>query len=246
VSRSATPSDAPTPPLLEAGARDLGVTLDARALEALAVYQHELTLWNERLNLTAITDPEAIVVKHFLDSLSCAVAVDLGAARSLIDVGTGAGFPGLVLKIAFPHLTVLLLDAVEKRLRFLDRLCARLDLHGVSTLHARAEEAGRDPRWREQFDLVTARAVTRLDTLCEYCLPFAAVGGSFLAMKGPEVDEEVEGAARAMRTLGGGAPTVRCLTLPGGVRRSLVLIPKVAPTPPEYPRRTGSAKKHPL
>jgi 16S rRNA (guanine527-N7)-methyltransferase len=240
------PSDPPVESLLDAGARDLGLALPQSALQAIAIYQRELTLWNERFNLTAIRDPEEIVIKHFLDSLSCATVVDLATAASLVDVGTGAGFPGLVLKIAFPHLRVLLLDAVEKRLRFLDRLCSQLGLRDVTTLHARSEEAGCDPRWREQFDVVTARAVARLDTLCEYCLPFARVGGTVVAMKGPEVEEEVAGAARAVQTLGGGAATVRRLTLPGEVRRSLVVIPKVAPTPREFPRRPGTAKKHPL
>jgi 16S rRNA (guanine527-N7)-methyltransferase len=229
------------------GARELGVELDARAVAAFETYLEELTLWNQRFNLTAIEDPDEIVVKHFLDSLSCATVVDLRAARSLIDVGTGAGFPGLALKIVFPHLRLVLLDSLEKRLRFLDRLAARLGLQDVTTLHARAEEAGRAPEWREGFDVVTARAVARLDALCEYCLPFAAVGGTFVAQKGPQVKDELAQAARALRILGGGTPAVHPLTLPGSdVRRSLIAIPKVAATPSAYPRRPGSARKHPL
>lgn len=232
---------------LAQGARELGVLLDARALDAFAVYLQELTLWNQRFNLTAIEDPDEILVKHFLDSLSCATVVDLPAARSLIDVGTGAGFPGLALKIAFPHLRLVLLDALEKRLRFLDRLGERLGLERVTTVHARAEEAGRAPEWREQFDVVTARAVARLDVLGEYCLPLAAVGGVFVAQKGPEVEEELSQAARAIRILGGGPPSLRTLTLPGSdVRRSLITVPKAGPTPTTYPRRPGSARKHPL
>jgi 16S rRNA (guanine527-N7)-methyltransferase len=232
---------------LARGAEELGVPLDARALDAFTVYLEELALWNQRFNLTAIEDPDEILVKHFLDSLSCATVVDLRAARSLIDVGTGAGFPGLALKIAFPHLRVVLLDALEKRLRFLERLAERLGLEGVTTLHARAEDAGRAPEWREQSGVVTARAVARLDTLCEYSLPFAAVGGVFVAQKGPEVDEELSQASRAIRTLGGGSPRLRTLTLPGSdVRRSLITVPKTGPTPAAYPRRPGSARKHPL
>lgn len=232
---------------LAAGAGEFGVTLDEPKLEAMLTYREELLLWNRRLNLTAIADPDAVLVKHFLDSLSGALVVEFAAARTLIDVGTGAGFPGLVLKIAFPHLRVTLLDAVEKRLRFLERLRERLGLAEVTTLHARAEEAGRDPAWREQFDIVTARAVAPLNVLCEYCLPFARVGGVFLAYKGPEIEEEIAQAARAIRLLGGGAPGVRHLTLPGSdLRRSLVTIPKSAATPPQYPRRTGSARKRPL
>jgi 16S rRNA (guanine527-N7)-methyltransferase len=232
---------------LAQGAAALGVPLDARALDAFALYLEELTLWNQRFNLTAIEDPDEIIVKHFLDSLSCAAVLDLPAARSLIDVGSGAGFPGLALKIAFPHLRLVLLDALEKRLRFLDRLAERLGMEAVTTLHARAEDAGRAPEWREQFDVVTARAVARLDTLCEYCLPFAAVGRVFVAQKGPEVAEELSQAARAIRTLGGGSPSLRTLTLPGSdVRRSLITIPKALATPAAYPRRPGSARKHPL
>jgi 16S rRNA (guanine527-N7)-methyltransferase len=237
----------PWGPRLALGARELGVVLDARALDAFALYLEELTLWNQRFNLTAIEDPDEILVKHFLDSLSCATVVDLSTAGSLIDVGTGAGFPGLALKIAFPHLRLVLLDSLEKRLRFLDRLVARLGLEAVTTVHARAEDAGRDPEWREQFEVVTARAVARLGTLSEYCLPFAAVGGVFVAQKGPEVEQELVEAAGAIGTLGGGPPTVQTLTLPGSdVRRSLVTIPKRTPTPPAYPRRPGSARKHPL
>jgi 16S rRNA (guanine527-N7)-methyltransferase len=232
---------------LAEGARELGVRLSDAALAALAIYQEELLLWNQRMNLTAIEDPEQIVVKHFLDSLSGALVVDFAAADSLADLGTGAGFPGLVLKIAFPHLRLLLLDAVEKRLRFLQRLCERLEIAGVTTLHARAEEAGRDPAWREQFAVVTARAVAPLNVLCEYCLPFARVGGVCLAYKGPEVEEEIERAGAAIRVLGGGAPSLRRLTLPGSdVGRGLVTLPKIAATPTGYPRRTGSARKHPL
>lgn len=232
---------------LAQGAEELGVPLDARALDAFAVYMEELALWNQRFNLTAIADLDEILVKHFLDSLSCATVVDLRAARSLIDVGTGAGFPGLALKIAFPHLRVVLLDALAKRLRFLDRLADRLGLEGVETVHARAEDMGRAPEWREQFDVVTARAVARLVTLCEYCLPFATVGGIFVAQKGPEVEEEQSQASRAIQTLGGGPPSLRTLTLPGSdVRRSLITIPKAGATPIVYPRRPGSARKHPL
>jgi 16S rRNA (guanine527-N7)-methyltransferase len=232
---------------LAQGAEELGVPLDARALDAFAVYMEDLALWNQRFNLTAIEDPDEILVKHFLDSLSCATVVDLRAARSLIDVGTGAGFPGLALKIAFPHLRVVLLDALEKRLRFLDRLAERLGLEGVETVHARAEDMGRAPEWRQQFDVVTARAVARLVTLCEYCLPFATVGGVFVAQKGPRVEEELSQASRAIGTLGGGSATVRTLTLPGSdIRRSLITVPKARATPIAYPRRPGSARKHPL
>ena len=232
---------------LRDGAVLLGVQLDARQLERLDQYFGLLLEWNHRFNLTAIADPAEVIDKHFLDSLSCVAALDLSRCTRVVDVGTGAGFPGLVLKIAFPHLDLLLLDSVEKRLRFLKRVVEALDLSGVQTLHARAEDAAHDPSLRESFDLATARAVARLNTLAEYCLPFVRVGGSFLAMKGPEIQEELVDARSALSQLGGGTPTVQTLTLPGtSIGRSLVLVLKTKPTPPAYPRHPGTPKKHPL
>jgi 16S rRNA (guanine527-N7)-methyltransferase len=232
---------------LRPGASTLGLSLDDRQIDQFRSYLHLLTDWNRRFNLTAIDEPEAVIDKHFLDSLSCAVALDLTAVQRVVDVGTGAGFPGIALKIAFPHLELLLLDSVEKRLRFLQRVTESLGMSGVTTTHARAEETGRNPRWRGAFDLATARAVARLNTLAEYCLPLVRVGGSFLAMKGPDIQEELSEARTALQTLGGGEPSVRTLTLPGtSIGRSLVLVPKVRPTPGAYPRLAGTPKKHPL
>jgi 16S rRNA (guanine527-N7)-methyltransferase len=203
--------------------------------------------WNRRFNLTAIEEPDAVIDKHFLDSLSCATVLDLTPVGRLVDVGTGAGFPGLVLKIAYPQLEVLLLDSVEKRLRFLDRVATTLHLSGVETVHARAEDAGRDPSRREQYDIAVARAVARLNTLAEYCLPLVRVGGWFLAQKGPDIGAELAEARFAFDQLGGGAAQTRTLTLPGtDIRRSLVLVPKVKRTPAQYPRLPGTPRKHPL
>jgi 16S rRNA (guanine527-N7)-methyltransferase len=232
------------------------VTLDAEALVRLQTHAALLGEWNRRFNLTAIEAPEAVIDKHFLDSLSCAAAVDLTAVRSLCDVGSGAGFPGLVLKAVFPHLEVTLLDALEKRLRFLSRVAEAAGLEGVRTLHARAEDAGAAPSrrqggpippggpFRQSFDLVTARAVAALPVLAEWTLPLARVGGRVLAMKGPEMGDELEAARAHIRTLGGGEPELRSLTLPGtDVRRSLIVIRKERPTPAEYPRPAGWAKR---
>ncbi len=242
-----TPVDPTLLSRLDAGARVLGLNLDACQLAACGDYLALLLDWNQRFNLTAIEDPVAIIDKHFLDSLSCAGAIDFAGITSLIDVGTGAGFPGLVLKIAFPHLRVLLVDSVEKRLRFLHRVVEALHLNDVTTLHARAEEAGRNPACRERFDVAVARAVARLNTLAEYCLPLVRVGGSFLAQKGPEVREEVAEARRALRILGGGEPRVHSLVLPlTTMGRGLVVVPKIAPTPRDFPRLPGTPKRHPL
>lgn len=234
---------------LREDAEALGVLLSPEQVSALGVYRDLLCEWNQRFNLTAIEDPEEVLTKHFLDSLTVARVVDLRRQVSLIDVGTGAGFPGLVLKIAFPHLRVTLLDSLEKRLRFLDRVTEALDLKDVTTVHARAEDAARTgPRsLRERFDVVTARAVARLRVLAEWTLPFARVGGVLIAMKGPDAGDEIEEAGPALRRLGGKVERVEELVLPRtDVGRSLVLIVKEKPTPRDLPRRPGTAKKDPL
>jgi 16S rRNA (guanine527-N7)-methyltransferase len=240
-------TDAPLLDRLAAGAGSFGIDLEGPKLSAYREYLRLLLEWNQRFNLTAIEAPEAVIDKHFIDSLSCALVLDPPSLHRLVDVGTGAGFPGLVLKIAFPHVEVLLLDAVEKRLRFLRRVTEALGLAGVTTLHARAEEAGRDPRWRGRFDLAVARAVAPLNTLAEYCLPFVRLGGCFLAQKGPTVAAELAAARPALQKLGGGEARVHDLILPDtDLRRCLVRVPKIAPTPREYPRLPGTPKKHPL
>jgi 16S rRNA (guanine527-N7)-methyltransferase len=245
---------------LAGGAGELGVPLSDEQLDQLRSFVALLCEWNEKFNLTATTRLEDLVEKHLLDSLSCAAAVDFSARETLIDVGTGAGFPGLVLKIAFPHLRVTLLDSLRKRLQFLDRAAADLGLGDVVTVHARAEDAAREPGdrlgpvetpaspyLRERFDVVTSRAVARLNVLAEWTVPFASVGGIVLAMKGPDMSDEVEEARRALRLLGAGQVDVRHLVLPGtDYGRSLVLLRKTRPTPNVYPRRPGTAKRDPL
>ncbi len=217
------------------------------------------------MNLTAVSAPKQIVAKHFMDSLTTARAADFSTARSVVDVGSGAGFPGLVLKIAFPHLRVTLLDAVRKRLCFVERVADALLLQDVYTVHARAEDAGRPPGrlsagrelqaggssgapvLREGFDIATARAVARLNVLCEWTLPLVRVGGGVVALKGPNVGPEVAEASPAITLLGGGHPEVIEFTLPGtDVGRSLVWIPKQRPTPRSLPRLPGTARKKPL
>lgn len=232
---------------LEEGAAALGVALDPRQLEQLRLFAAELGQWNQRFNLTAIEDDAAIIDKHFLDSLSCVRALHPGLMGPAIDVGSGAGFPGLVLKIAFPDRPFVLLDATEKRIRFLERVIAGLGLVGVKAVHARAEEAAQRPEFRERFDVVLARAVAPLRVLAEFTLPFARPGGQVIAQKGPEVAAELAAAAPALHLLGGGIPTIDVFPLPAtDLRRSLISIPKERPTPPAYPRRPGSAKKRPL
>lgn len=196
------------------------------------------------MNLTAITDPDEIAVKHFYDSLLLLTAVDLPTGASVVDVGTGAGFPGVVLKIARPDIRLTLLDSLGKRLTFLEALLQELGL-SADLVHARAEEAGRG-KLRESFDLVTARAVAALPVLSEYCLPFAGVGGTFVAMKGASAGEELRGSLGAIARLGGDEPELVTKLLPGGDQRGFIIVRKKTATPSAYPRPSAKIAKAPL
>jgi 16S rRNA (guanine527-N7)-methyltransferase len=225
----------------------LGITLSDEQLDLFALYYERLVEMNQVMNLTSITEREDVYIKHFYDSLLLAAVVPIGKAISLIDVGTGAGFPGIPLKIAFPHLRVVLLDSLKKRVSFLADLVRELRLDNVETIHGRAEEWGRRAGYREAFDLATARAVARLNVLAEYCLPFVRVGGSFVAMKGPDATEERREAKTALQRLGGGEAADHKFTLPDGKgTRHLLVIPKRANTPKTYPRRPGTPSKQPI
>ncbi|WP_124728585.1 16S rRNA (guanine(527)-N(7))-methyltransferase RsmG [Staphylospora marina] len=228
-------------------ARAYGVELDDRQLGQFSMYLDMLTETNKVMNLTAITEPREVYVKHFLDSLSPAKAVNFGEVGSLIDVGTGAGFPGIPLKIAFPSLKVVLLDSLNKRVGFLREVTEKLGLEGVECVHGRAEEAARNPAFRERFDVATARAVARMNVLTEYVLPFVRVNGTFCAMKGAEVQEEVREAKRAFSLLGKATVRVERLELPLSMgTRHLVVVRKNAPTPKAYPRKAGTPSRQPL
>ena len=223
------------------------LVLNETQLGQLARYLELLLQWNERMNLTAITEPRDVYVKHFYDSLTPVFVCDFGGAQRLIDVGTGAGFPGIPLKIAFPHLRLTLLDSLQKRLAFLKAVVEELALRDVELVHGRAEEIGRDAAHREQYDVAVARAVARLNVLAEYCLPFVRLQGVFLAMKGGQVAEEVREAARAVRRLGGGAVQTFSFSLPDGAgERTLCTVKKERSTPPDYPRGPGVPTKKPL
>ena len=219
--------------------------------QRLDTYARLLVEWNEKMNLTAITDPIGVAVKHFADSLTAAPLLPEGKF-SLIDVGTGAGFPGVPLALLRDDCRLTLLDSLNKRLTFLGAVCREVGLN-ANLVHARAEEGGRKPELREKFDVATARAVAALPTLCEYCLPFVKVGGRFIALKGPDGDREQEAAARAVAILGGKFVGAKTLTLPEtpeeGVEpmaRRLVEIAKVKPTPKAYPRQSAKIAKQPL
>ena len=226
-----------------------GIHLEESQLQAFQRYYEELIAWNRRVNLTTITAYEAVQVRHFADSLAVLLAVgDLEAeAVRLIDIGTGAGFPGLPLKIVNPGWQVTLVEATRKKTAFLEHLVAALRLEGVEVVWARAEELGRDPRYREGFDLATARAVAELAVLAEYALPLVRVGGRFVAQKGTEPDAELVAARRALERLGGEHVGTLPYELPGVAGPlHLVVVQKVAPTPAKYPRRPGMPEKRPL
>ncbi len=236
--------------LLCRGAADSGVPLTDTQLAQFDRYAALLCEWNEKMNLTGITDPLGIVVKHFLDSLTLCPFVPQNA--TLIDVGTGAGFPAIPVAIARPDVKVTLLDSLQKRLTFLDTVCAELGLSCVS-VHTRAEDGGNRADLREQFDVATARAVAALPTLCEYCVPFVKTGGIFAAMKGPDSDKELADAKRAAKTLGAAWRVTETLTVPitplDGVEtldRRIIVFDKTAPTPKTYPRPAAKIAKNPL
>ena len=218
--------------------------LDETALRRFRRYYELLTQWNAVMNLTAISGEEDTARLHFLDCAALAELVELGGKR-VIDVGTGAGFPGMVLKILRPETELTLLDSLEKRLRFLSTVCGELGFADVQCLHARAEEA--PPELRQSFDVACSRAVARLNLLAELCLPFVKLGGVFAAMKGPELTEELREAEKGIRLLGGEVERVAEYAVPGTeLRHNAVLIRKVSETPKKYPRKWGQMKKQPL
>ena len=219
------------------------IALTSRQLDQLDQYAELLVSYNQKVNLTAITDPEGIEDKHFLDSLLFACQPEV--AGRMVDVGAGAGFPGIVTKIYKPELALTLMEPTGKRVEFLRYVCGQLGLEGVEFAKERAEDAARKT-WREQFDLASARAVAALPVLAEYCLPLVRVGGAFIAMKGASAAEELEAAQGAIRRLGGRYSQTRAFHLPGGDARSLVVVQKISQTPTAYPRNGGKIAKAPL
>jgi len=216
-------------------------------LEQFETYYQELISWNERMNLTGITEREQVYMKHFFDSASLAFFLDMPSFQRVADIGSGAGFPSIPLKIIFPHLQVTIIDSLNKRIHFLNHLISALGLSNVDAVHARAEEAGRLTQHREQYDLVTARAVARLNVLNEFCLPFVRVGGYFAAMKGTNPQEEIDEAAYSTHVLGGKLQHVHAFRLPvEQSERHIAVIEKVKQTPKAYPRKPGIPLKQPL
>lgn len=208
-------------------------------------YAQLLLDWNQKINLTAITEPQDIVVKHFLDSLLLTKALDLPQGASLIDVGTGAGFPSVPVAVLRGDLKLTLLDSLNKRLLFLQELCGEIGV-SASFVHARAEDGGKDKKLREQYDFACARAVASLRNLSEYCLPFVKVGGAFIALKGPDWQEELAEGKNAIGTMGGKLESCKEFSLPDGSKRAILVIRKHSPTPPQFPRPAAKMAKKPI
>lgn len=232
---------------LKTAADEYGLALTAKQITLFERYYELLIEWNEKMNLTAITDPQEVAVKHMIDSLSCYDKAYFPDNCTVIDVGTGAGFPGLPLKIFRPDIRLTLLDSLNKRLNFLQQVISELNLVDVTLIHARAEEGGRRKDLRDKYQVAVSRAVARLNILSELCLPFVAPGGHFVALKGAQYMEEAEEAKRALGQLGAKGAEVRPVKLPGlEDRRAVIYIAKEKKTPETFPRRPGIPEKKPL
>ncbi|MFC5529588.1 16S rRNA (guanine(527)-N(7))-methyltransferase RsmG [Cohnella yongneupensis] len=225
----------------------LGITLSANQLKQFETYYKLLVEWNEKMNLTGITEREAVYEKHFYDSLTLVKAISFKEVSSLADIGSGAGFPSIPLAIAYPHLKVTIVDSLAKRIKFLEEVTSQLGLSLVTALHGRAEDVARLKAHRDQYDVVSARAVARLAVLNEFCLPFVRVGGTFVAMKGTDLSEEITESKYSIDKLNGKLVRVDQMKLPSdGADRHLVIITKMSATPTIYPRKAGVPLKTPL
>lgn len=224
-----------------------GIALTSEQMTQFEAYFHTLVEWNEKMNLTAITDKPEVYLKHFFDSISAAFYFDFNSPIHICDVGAGAGFPSIPIKIAFPNLHITIVDSLNKRITFLEHLAKELRLENVQFIHDRAETFGQNPVYREQYDVVTARAVARLSVLSELCIPLAKVGGAFIAMKAANANDEILTAKKAISTLGGKIEEVHSFPLPiEDSERNIVIIKKERPTPKKYPRKPGIPNKTPI
>lgn len=231
--------------LLINGATELHIELNETKADRFMSFMNMLIETNKSLNLTAITEPEDVVTKHFLDSLTACPFIPDGA--SVIDVGCGAGFPGLPVKIAREDISLTLLDSLNKRLAFIESVLKENNITGTKCVHARAEDGARDKAHREKYDVALSRAVANMAVLCEYCLPYVKVGGLFLALKGPAAAEELKAAEKAIKTLGGEIAEVAEVTVPfTDLLHKIVVVKKVSPCPKQYPRKAGTPSKKPI
>lgn len=222
-----------------------GLILSEQQVEKLDIFEKMLLEWNKKMNLTAITDSEGIAIKHFYDSFTPEIYLDLPKGASLIDVGTGAGFPSVPLAILRPDLKFTLLDSLNKRIKFLGEVCSKLNID-ATLIHSRAEDGSRNPGLREQFDISISRAVACMPVLCEYCIPFVKKGGMFIAMKGPKSEEEIKSSIKAIDILGGKLENNIKISLTYNIKRTIIIIRKVNYTSIKYPRRASKIVEKPL
>ncbi len=233
--------------LLVEGAEKLDISLTNEQVDQFMIYKKLLIEWNKKINLTAITDDEEVITKHFLDCLSLSKSIKMSELKNLIDIGTGAGFPGLVVKIAFPHIDVTLVDSLKKRLNFLEEVIRDLGLKDIVCIHARAEDLGKEKIYREKYDICASRAVAHLAVLCEYTLPFVKVGGFLLALKGQKLDEEIKESKNAVSILGGKLEGVCDVEIPfTDITHRIAKVKKIKKTEYKYPRKAGEPNKKPL
>lgn len=233
--------------IFESKLNELGITLTDIQKQQFFKFYELLVEWNKVMNLTGITEYEEVNEKHFVDSLSIVKAIDINKVETVIDVGTGAGFPGIPLKIAFPYLKVVLLDSLNKRIKFLDTVINELELDNIKTIHGRAEDFAKQSAYREQFDLCVSRAVANLATLSEYCIAYVKKEGLFVPYKSGEIEEEIEQSKKAVHVLGGKIMDVVKFRLPGTeIGRSFVIIKKMRNTAKKYPRKAGLPSKEPI
>ena len=232
---------------LAKAAAEYGISLSDRQMEQYNRYFELLVEWNEKINLTAITEPKEVAIKHMIDSITAYDENLFKDGITVIDVGTGAGFPGLPLKIFCPEIKLTLMDSLNKRIKFLQTVVEELGLKDVECVHARAEEGARNKKYRESFDIAVSRAVARLPILCEYCLPFVKKGGHFIALKGMQYNDEADEAAKAIKVMGGSKTEIRPVKLPElDDKRAVITITKTMPTPKAYPRKAGTPTKNPI
>lgn len=232
---------------LQQGLTEIGVHASKEAVEKLELLKALLIEWNEKINLTAITEPAEVDIKHFIDSATCLSTGYIKDGARVIDVGTGAGFPGVPVKVLNESLEITLLDSLNKRIKYLQDVSEKLGLKGVTLVHSRAEDGGSNKAYREKYDIALSRAVAAMNVLCEYCLPFVKVGGYFICQKGPSYKEELENAQRAIEILGGRLKEVKGYQLPGSdITHYIIIVEKIRETPTKYPRKAGKPAAEPL
>lgn len=233
--------------LLIDATKALNLSINQKQIEQFSLYKDLLLEWNNKINLTAITDEKEIILKHFIDSISMMTVYKIKDNINVIDVGTGAGFPGVPLKIMCNNINLTLLDSLNKRIKFLNELVDKLQLENVKCIHSRAEDSGKDKAYRQKYDLCVSRAVANLSVLSEYCLPFVSVGGYFISFKSVNIDNELKEAKQAIKQLGAELESINAIKIPySDIEHSIVIIKKIQQTPERYPRKAGIALKQPI